>query len=86
MAEFKLGLNAQNAEQCRQILAHLPGVFAAGLRFDEEQLQRAHLPGELTAALTQAGFADVRIYGDRTFEPPLPEEKRIHITAVRPKR
>lgn len=55
-------------------------------RFDEEQLQRAHLPEELTAALTQAGFADVRIYGDRTFEPPLPEEKRIHITAVRPKR
>lgn len=43
MAEFKLGLNAQNAEQCRQILAHLPGVFAAGLRFDEEQLVEIHV-------------------------------------------
>jgi hypothetical protein len=43
MAEFKLGLNAQNAEQCRQILAHLPGVFAAGLRFDEQQLVEIHI-------------------------------------------
>lgn len=43
MAEFKLGLNEQNAEQCRQILAHLPGVFAAGLRFDEQQLVEIHI-------------------------------------------
>lgn len=43
MAEFKLGLNEQSAEQCRQILAHLPGVFAAGLRFDEQQLVEIHI-------------------------------------------
>lgn len=43
MAEFKLGLNEQNAEQCRQILAHLPGVFAAGLRFEAQQLVEIHI-------------------------------------------
>lgn len=43
MADFKLGLKEYNAEQCRQILAHLPGVFAAGLRFDEQQLVEIHI-------------------------------------------
>ena len=43
MAAFKLGLIEMNAEQCRQILAHLPGVFAAGLRFDNEQLVEIHI-------------------------------------------
>lgn len=43
MADFKLGLNELNAEQCRQILAHLPGVFAAGLRFDDQQLVEIHI-------------------------------------------
>ena len=55
-------------------------------RFDEEQLQRAHTPEELTQALQQAGFTDIAIYGDRTFEAPRPEEKRMHITAVKAKR
>lgn len=54
-------------------------------RFDEEQLQRAHTPEELTAALEKAGFADIHIYGDRTFDAPKPDEKRMHITAVKAK-
>lgn len=54
-------------------------------RFDEEQLQRAHTPEELTVGLERAGFADVSLYGDRTFEAPRPEEKRMHITAVKPR-
>ena len=54
-------------------------------RFDEEQLQRAHTPEELTAALEKAGFTDIRIYGDRTYEPPKADEKRMHITAVKAK-
>jgi len=55
-------------------------------RFDEEQLQRAHTPEELTASLEKAGFADIRLYGDRTYDAPKPEEKRMHITAVKAKR
>lgn len=54
-------------------------------RFDEEQLQRAHTPQELTAALEKAGFTDICIYGDRTFEPLRDDEKRMHITAVKAK-
>lgn len=53
-------------------------------RFDEAQVQRAHEPEELAAALEAAGFAQIRLYGDRTFAPPEPGEGRIHMTAVRP--
>ena len=55
-------------------------------RFDEEQLQRAHTADELTALLTEAGFVNITLYGDRTFEPPKETEKRMHITAVKAKR
>ena len=53
-------------------------------RFDEEQVQRAHAPEELVAELKAAGFADIRLYGDRTLEAPQLGEKRMHVTAVRP--
>jgi len=43
MSERKVGINEYNAEQCRQILSHLPGVFAAGLRFEDEQLIEIHI-------------------------------------------
>lgn len=54
-------------------------------RFDEEQLQRAHTAEELKEWLGAAGFEDVRLYGDRTFDAPQPGEKRMHITARKPK-
>ena len=52
-------------------------------RIDEVHVQKAHDPGHLAALLRQCGFKDVRIYGDRTFEPPAAEEARIHILATR---
>ena len=50
-------------------------------RFDEEQTQRAHSISELTDALNQCGFEEIRVYGDRTFDAPGTQEKRIHFTA-----
>ena len=52
-------------------------------RFAETHRQRAHRPEELTARLREAGFGQIRVFGDRTFEPPKPDEMRIHFLAVR---
>lgn len=52
-------------------------------RFTEIHTQRAHEPKRLCALLEDAGFADIHIFGDRTFEPPKPEEMRVHIAATR---
>ncbi len=52
-------------------------------RFDERHLQRAHSQEELTRWLGQAGFTGIRVYGDRTLNPPGPDEQRLHFTAVR---
>jgi len=54
-------------------------------RFDELHTQKAHTPDRLRPIIEDNGFADVRIYGDRTFEPPVPEAPRIHFTAIRKK-
>lgn len=43
MAEHRFEIRNYNAEQCRQMLSSLPGIFAAGLRFDEEQLVEIHI-------------------------------------------
>ena len=40
-------------------------------------------PEELTARLREAGFGQIKVFGDRTFEPPKPDEMRIHFLAVR---
>ncbi|MDR3050451.1 MAG: methyltransferase domain-containing protein [Oscillospiraceae bacterium] len=53
-------------------------------RFDEVHRQRAHTQAELTQWLAQAGFVDIRIYGERTFEPPAPHAQRLHASALRP--
>lgn len=52
-------------------------------RFSETHVQKAHDPGHLADLLLQAGFRDIRIYGDRNFEPPKDDEMRIHIAAIR---
>ena len=52
-------------------------------RFQEEHLQRAHAQAELTRWLAEAGFDEVRVYGDRTMAPPAPGEQRLHFTAKR---
>lgn len=52
-------------------------------RFTENHIQRAHNPVHLKKMLEISGFANVEIYGDRTFESPKEDELRIHIAAVR---
>ena len=52
-------------------------------RFDELHVQKAHTPDHLVALLTECGFTDTRVYGDRRFGPPEADEPRIHIAAIR---
>ncbi len=52
-------------------------------RFDERQIQRTHTVEALGRLLRETGFHNVRVYGDRTFEPPAPNEARIHIAAIK---
>jgi len=50
-------------------------------RFSETHVQKAHDPERLRQILEETGFADIRIYGDRTFDAPRTDEMRIHIVA-----
>lgn len=52
-------------------------------RVTETHRQRAHDPENLKRLLEEAGFKNIRIYGDRTFEAPAADEMRVHISAVR---
>ncbi len=52
-------------------------------RFDEVHVQKAHEAAHIAALLGKNGFSDVRVYGDRTFDAPGPEEQRIHFIALR---
>ena len=54
------------------------------LRISEEQRQYIHTLASLQNALTLAGFADQRIFGDLTFAPPKDDEQRWHIAARKP--
>ena len=54
-------------------------------RYAEEHVEYAHTPDELCGKLSGAGFTDIRVYGDRTLNPPEPDEKRIFISAKKPK-
>lgn len=52
-------------------------------RFTEVHTQRAHEPQQLMKLLEENGFTDVRVFGERTFEPPKPDAQRVHIAATR---
>lgn len=52
-------------------------------RVVEHHRQKAHEAQTLVQLLSEAGFADVRVYGDQTFEPPGAEEMRIHFCAIK---
>ncbi|MDO4739763.1 MAG: class I SAM-dependent methyltransferase [Eubacteriales bacterium] len=53
-------------------------------RMEEVHVQRGRTAQEIVALLEQAGFEDVRVWGDMTFEPPAEGAQRIHFTAKRP--
>lgn len=46
---------------------------------EEEQTQRGYETDELIAALKDAQFHDIRVYGNRRLSPPHEDEARIHI-------
>lgn len=53
-------------------------------RISEEQVQYAYPVEVFETLLAQAGFADVRVFGDGTFAPPAATELRWHIAARKP--
>ncbi len=53
-------------------------------RVSEQQTQYAYGADALAALLARAGFADVSVFGDRTFLPPAPDEQRWHVAARKP--
>ena len=53
-------------------------------RISEQQTQFAYTLEAFEALLLQAGFADVRFFGDGTFAPPSETELRWHIAARKP--
>ena len=53
-------------------------------RVSEQQTQYAYALETFDALLKQAGFADIRVFGDGTFAPPAADELRWHIAARRP--
>ena len=53
------------------------------MRSAEEHRQRAYTVEELTAALTDAGFGNIKVCGDLRQTPPRPGEQRLMFTAVR---
>ena len=53
-------------------------------RISEQQTQYSHPIEVYEALLHDAGFADVRVFGDGTFAPPAPTELRWHIAARKP--
>jgi hypothetical protein len=50
-------------------------------RGEELHRERAYTVEELTAMLEQAGFSQVRTYGELKLRPPRPGEQRIFFTA-----
>ncbi|MDR3207918.1 MAG: class I SAM-dependent methyltransferase [Oscillospiraceae bacterium] len=61
-------------------------VRAGGLwrRYDEEHCQRAYTEKEWLSLLGEAGFCDVRLYGDKALRRPRPEEERWFLSARKP--
>ena len=52
-------------------------------RVQETHRQRAHEIDDILRLMTAAGFKDIKVYGDRTFDSPKEDEPRIHFSAVR---
>lgn len=52
-------------------------------RFEERHLQRAYRQEELTEALLQAGFRDIRVYGAFSLTPPEKNSERLQFIAYK---
>lgn len=47
----------------------------------EEHREYAYSVGQLTGYLRDAGFTGIEIFGDRSFDPPAPDEQRVYLKA-----
>ncbi len=58
---------------------------ASGLWQREEEVhrERAYAVPELTALLREAGFREIKVYGDRKLRPPVPGEERLFFAAYK---
>ena len=54
------------------------GLWERGEEFHQE---RAYTIEELTGFLQQAGFRDIKVYGNRKLRPPVPDEDRVFFVA-----
>ena len=52
-------------------------------RREELHRERAYSVEELTAWLTEAGFGDIRVYGDARLRRPREDEQRVYVCCVR---
>ena len=52
-------------------------------RREELHRERAYTVEELTAWLTEAGFGDIRVYGDAKLRRPGENEQRVYISCIR---
>ena len=72
----------------RRICTYAMDVFQRDgevwLRDSEVHEEYAYSVKELTELLTQAGFVDIRLYGDKKLRRPLEGEDRIFFTARKP--
>lgn len=75
------------AEFSRHICSHFMDIFrldpATGQwdRGEELHRERAYSVAELTAMLEEAGFIDIRTFGELKMRPPKPNEPRVFFTA-----
>lgn len=64
MPQFDIGIHEQNMEQCRNLISQLPGIFSAGLRFEDDRLTEIHVlastdknPKQISRDIESALFA-----------------------------
>ena len=89
MSITTIGVHKYDADQCRAILSNLPDIFAAGLRFDDDQLVEIHVlasiersPKQISRDIQSALFATYGIEVDHRIISiaQLPEDPFIHVT------
>ena len=88
MSISSVGVHAYDADQCRAILSNLPDIFAAGLRFDDDQLVEIHVlasiersPKQISRDIQSALFATYGIEVDHRIISiaQLPEDPFRHV-------
>lgn len=79
-AEFDANVNA-----CRYGMDIFERDGRKWLRSREEHVEYAYDPCDITKLLISAGFEDVHLYGDMTYDGPTASDQRLYITASKPK-